>query len=112
MERKIGRKELRDVIYERLGGSVPKPVIYNAINVICEELVKMILAHEPISVANFGTLSVFSVALHRGWNVHKKCVTEVGPVFSAKLHAAKSFLRLLRERRERFLDPKGKERKE
>jgi len=102
MKANIGRKEISDLIYKRLDKTVSKKYIRCAVNIICEEIVGMLLDNENISVRNFGILNPYLFHSHKGFNVQTGKVQEYPEFWSAKFHTHAAFEKLLDEKKEFF----------
>ena len=51
----VDRQELTDRVYSRFNGAIPKLVLYDALQAICDDLGSRIAEGQSVSIHNFGT---------------------------------------------------------
>jgi len=50
----INRQDLTDRIYRRFNGAIPKLVLYDALQAICDALSEKIIKNQSVAIHNFG----------------------------------------------------------
>jgi len=62
----LKRKELSDVVYDRLNKEIPKKLIYDALSVINEYIWQQIILYKnDVSIHNFGTFALTKKILYK-----------------------------------------------
>jgi nucleoid DNA-binding protein len=105
--KKITKAQLTKLIFKRLGGSVSKSSIYDAINIINDSLINMIMENKPISIDNFGTFSPFMFHKHNGLNISSGKIQNVKQLKIVKFRTHSVFQELIDQKKDKFKKAKG-----
>ena len=100
--KKTIKRDLVRRLYDRFGRAIPLRDVRSAVDVIVEEVVSALIQDIPVTVKNFGTLSPYQYHGHAAKHVGTGRMVEVKAFRTVKLNAADSFLKLLKDRRDRF----------
>ena len=73
------------------------------VNALCAELAAKLSRNEAVSVRNFGTLSPYLYHGHFALDVSSGLMHDTAPFKTVQFRVHARFLRLLKERRTRFL---------
>lgn len=103
---KLGRREIKVKIYNRLNGVIKQQDIGNVISVLCDVIEDELVHNRAVSIKNFGTLSTYLFHGHKGFNVTNREVNEVLPFKSVKFRPHIKFSELVRARRDKFVKPR------
>lgn len=98
----IDKKKLTHIIYQRLGGALSKSSIYDAINIINESLIEMVLDNKAISIENFGTISPYVFHAHKGLNIASGEMQQVKEFKTVKFRVHNVFQALVEQRKKKF----------
>ena len=102
MSNTIDKKKLTNIIYRRLGGALSKSAIYDAINVINDSLIDMIVNNKAISIENFGTISPYVFHSHKGMNIASGKIQQVQEFKTVKFRVHNVFQTLVEQRKKKF----------
>lgn len=105
MMKRIDKRKLTEAIYNRLGGAISKSSIYDALGVINDSMVDMIVDNKTISVHNFGTLSPYVFHGHKGLNINSGHLQEVKEFKTVKFRAHHTLMLLLEQKKDKFRKP-------
>lgn len=100
--KKLDKKKMVNLLYNRLNGTIPKKSIDDAIIFICDFLIKKVIDNESVSINNFGTFSPFIFHAHRAFNIAKGTIQQVKAFRSVKFRAHHTFLNFVLKKRDRF----------
>ncbi len=98
----IVKKQLTDILYDRLNQVIHKKHLHDAITVISEFLLEKFTNNESVSVDNFGTFSPYTRPAHTGFNVAKGKLQEVKSFLSVKFRPHDTFLKIIQQRRNKY----------
>lgn len=98
----INKDGLAAIICSRLNGVVSKSSIYDAINVICDELSDNLSNNESIVINNFGILDTYVHHGHDGMDISSGQVKYVEPFVNAKFIPHENLLTLLNRKKKKF----------
>jgi nucleoid DNA-binding protein len=96
---KCSKKDLVARIQKRLGGTLPRRDISDAVAVLFELLEKDVVADRAVSVHNFGTLSPYLYPSRWARDVVSQEMRYTSPVRTVKFHAHVSFTEIVNLRR-------------
>lgn len=98
----INKDALAAIISKRLDGVIPKAIIYDAINVICDELSENLINRESVVISNFGILDTYTHHGHEGVNISSGEMNCIEPFINAKFIPHENLLTLLNRRKKKF----------
>jgi len=98
----IDKRKLTEIIHKRLGGSLSKSSIYDAINVINDSLIEMVVDNKAISVSNFGTIAPYVFHKHKGLNISTGEIQEVEEFKTVKFRVHDTFQTLVAQKKHKF----------
>jgi len=99
----VNNKELCSRINKRM--LVTQDQVSSAVEIICDEIRKDLVTDAPVSVKHFGTLAPYTYPSHRArvLNGEEAEIKDTQAFRTVKFHPHVSFLTLLREFREFFI---------
>jgi nucleoid DNA-binding protein len=98
----INRLSLTNIIYNRIGGSIPIKKLYQSVGLIIDQIANDLISDQMVSVRNFGTLNPYVRAPHIAHNVNEGRLWCVKAKRSVTFHPHEAFQSLIQDRRERF----------
>lgn len=107
----IGREQIADAIYSKLGKAVKKAEIVSAISLICEEIITTLENKDSVTVKNFGTLNPQIMHGQNSLNVNTMTIDYRAPYWGVRFYPSTTFLDLLEEKKnqkKKPLDQKSK----
>lgn len=103
----INKKDISSLIYHRLGKTIKQDDIERVVDVLIKELGSAMVRNEAVVVSNLGTLAPFFIPGQEAVNIQTGQMEPRPPSWSVAFRAHAMFLRLLQERRQRFLEKSG-----
>jgi nucleoid DNA-binding protein len=98
----ISKEDLAAIINKRLDGVVPKASIYDAINIICDDISDRLQAGESIAVNNFGILDTYTYHGHDGMDISSGEVKYIEPFVNVKFIPHDNLVILLNHKKKNF----------
>jgi nucleoid DNA-binding protein len=102
MNKVISKNKLAALISKRLGKTLPKSAIVDAIAIINNSLIDMIVDNKSISIGNFGTISPYLFHKHKGFNISTGEMQEVDEFKTVKFRVHNNFQMLVNGRKSKF----------
>jgi nucleoid DNA-binding protein len=101
----VTKKQLTNLLYQRLSGTIAKKHLNSAITVICEFLLEKLIANQAVSVENFGTFSPYTQPSHMGFNVAKGRLQQVKAFLTVRFRPHVAFVKMVRQWRDKYQKP-------
>ncbi len=97
------RKALVEKLYKRFGGAIPKLLIHDALQVICNDLCSRLTDRESVSVKGFGILHTYEYGGHKGVDIASGETRMTEPFFNVRFVPHKNFSDLIDQKKSFFL---------
>ena len=99
---KTDRSDIIDKVHNRFDGEIPKLIINDAIEIICEHLSDSLVNDQSVSIHNFGTLHTFILSGHLGTNVVSGELQYVKPKKNVRFSPHVTLTKLVEEKKSFF----------
>ena len=101
----VDRQHITNKVYRRFGGAVPKLVLYDALQAICEDLEDKLAHGQTISIQNFGTFHQYEYKARKTVDINSGQLRETKPFINVRFVPDRCFSDLI-ERRKQFFTQK------
>ena len=98
----VDRQKITNKIYQRFNGAIPKLVLYDALQAICEDLADRIADGQTVSVHNFGTFHHYEYRGRKTVDVNSGELRETKTFINVRFVPDKAFSDLIEQRKSFF----------
>lgn len=99
----VDRQEITERVYKRFSGAIPKLVLYDALQAICEDLGGRIADGQSVSIHNFGTFHKYEYGSRKTVDIHSGELRETKPFINIRFVPDKAFSDLI-DRKKAFFN--------
>ena len=95
----ISRQQLIERVYERFDGALPKQVLYDALQAICENLGDRIAEDQSVSIHNFGTFHKYEFISRQTVDVNSGELRSTKPFINIRFVPDRAFSDLIKQKK-------------
>ena len=98
----IDRQQLAYRVYKKFDGAIPKLVLYDALQAICEDLEDRIAEGQSVSIHNFGTFHQYEFQSRSTVDIHTGKIRPTQAFVSVRFVPDQVFEDLIKQKRNFF----------
>ena len=98
----VGRRELVDEVYQKFNGVISRLSLYDALQVICEDLTQRVINDQSVSIHNFGTFHKYKFDSRKTVNIHTGDLRNTRSFINIQFIPTKTFTDLINQKKTFF----------